>query len=153
MLCKKGVLRNFAKFTGKHLCQRLLSNKDAGIGTSGQNLQNTSWRLLLSKSSKLNQKLYLLINIHVKRLFQFLKAPIFSCKFFLDVFDFLRFQLKFPKHLIKNLWHLFYIDETWHSYTLPKEDQKTHKSRGTPLWFCWNQHFSPEIRNFSYIRK
>ena len=23
MFCKKGVLRNFAKFTGKHLCQRL----------------------------------------------------------------------------------------------------------------------------------
>ena len=26
---KKGVLRNFAKFTGKHLCQRLLFNKVA----------------------------------------------------------------------------------------------------------------------------
>ena len=26
MLCKKGVLRNFAKFTGKHLCQRLFLN-------------------------------------------------------------------------------------------------------------------------------
>ena len=30
MFCKKGVLRNFAKFTGKHLCQRLLFNKVAG---------------------------------------------------------------------------------------------------------------------------
>ena len=28
---KKGVLRNFAKFTGKHLCQRLLFNKVAGL--------------------------------------------------------------------------------------------------------------------------
>ena len=27
---KKGVLRNFAKFTGKHLCQRLFFNKVAG---------------------------------------------------------------------------------------------------------------------------
>ena len=26
---KKGVLRNFAKFTGKHLCQRFLFNKAA----------------------------------------------------------------------------------------------------------------------------
>ena len=26
---KKGVLRNFAKFTGKHLCQGLFSNKVA----------------------------------------------------------------------------------------------------------------------------
>ena len=27
---KKGVLRNFAKFTGKHLCQSLFFNKVAG---------------------------------------------------------------------------------------------------------------------------
>ena len=28
---KQGVLGNFAKFTGKHLCQSLFSNKVAGI--------------------------------------------------------------------------------------------------------------------------
>ena len=28
---KKGVLRNFAKFKGKHLCQRLFFNKVAGL--------------------------------------------------------------------------------------------------------------------------
>ena len=27
MVCKKGVLRNFEKFTGKHLCQRFFFNK------------------------------------------------------------------------------------------------------------------------------
>ena len=27
MFCKKGVLRNFAKFTGKHKCQILFFNK------------------------------------------------------------------------------------------------------------------------------
>ena len=27
MLCEKDVLRNFAKFTGKHLCQSLFFNK------------------------------------------------------------------------------------------------------------------------------
>ena len=27
VFCKKGVLRNFAKFAGKHLCQTLLFNK------------------------------------------------------------------------------------------------------------------------------
>ena len=26
VICKKGVLRNFAKFTGKHLCQSLFFN-------------------------------------------------------------------------------------------------------------------------------
>ena len=31
MFCKKGVLRNFAKFTGKHLCQILFFNKVAGL--------------------------------------------------------------------------------------------------------------------------
>ena len=29
--CEKVVLRNFAKFTGKHLCQSLLLNKVAGL--------------------------------------------------------------------------------------------------------------------------
>ena len=29
--CKKAVLTNFAKFTGKHLCQSLCFNKVAGI--------------------------------------------------------------------------------------------------------------------------
>ena len=30
VLCKKGVIRNFATFTGKHLCQSLFFNKVAG---------------------------------------------------------------------------------------------------------------------------
>ena len=29
LFCRKGVLRNFAKFTGKYLCQSLLFNKVA----------------------------------------------------------------------------------------------------------------------------
>ena len=31
VFCKKGALRNFAKFTGKHLCQSLSFNKVAGL--------------------------------------------------------------------------------------------------------------------------
>ena len=31
VFCKKGVLRNAAKFTGKHLCQSLFFNKVAGL--------------------------------------------------------------------------------------------------------------------------
>ena len=31
VFCKKGILRNFAKFTGKHLCQSLFFNKVAGV--------------------------------------------------------------------------------------------------------------------------
>ena len=32
VFCKKGVLRNSAKFTGKHLCQSLFFNKVASPG-------------------------------------------------------------------------------------------------------------------------
>ena len=38
---KKGVLRNFAKFTGKHLCQSLFFNKVAGLRRS------ESWLLVI----------------------------------------------------------------------------------------------------------
>ena len=31
VFCKKGVLRNFTKFTGKHLCQSFFFNKVAGL--------------------------------------------------------------------------------------------------------------------------
>ena len=31
VFCKKGILRNFAKFSGKHLCQSLFLNKVAGL--------------------------------------------------------------------------------------------------------------------------
>ena len=31
LFCKKVVLRNFAKFTGKHLCQSLFFNKVSGL--------------------------------------------------------------------------------------------------------------------------
>ena len=31
MFCQKGVLKNFAKFTGKHLCQGFFFNTFAGL--------------------------------------------------------------------------------------------------------------------------
>ena len=31
VFCKKGVLENFTKFTGKHLCQSLIFNKVSGL--------------------------------------------------------------------------------------------------------------------------
>ena len=35
MFCKKGVLRNFTKFTGKHLCQSSFLNKVADLKVAG----------------------------------------------------------------------------------------------------------------------
>ena len=34
VICKKGALENFAKFTRKHLCQSLFFNKVAGLKQS-----------------------------------------------------------------------------------------------------------------------
>ena len=38
VFCKKGVLRNFVKFTGKHLCQSLFLNKVSGWGANWKRL-------------------------------------------------------------------------------------------------------------------
>ena len=38
VLCKKGALKNFAKFTGKHLCQSLFLNKVAGLSLPKQKI-------------------------------------------------------------------------------------------------------------------
>ena len=38
----KGVLRNFTKFTGKHLCQSLFFNKVAGMRTPFLHLRATA---------------------------------------------------------------------------------------------------------------
>ena len=40
LFCKKGVLENFAKFTGKHLCRSLFLNKVAGLYQKRDILQN-----------------------------------------------------------------------------------------------------------------
>ena len=37
LFCKKGVLRNFTKSTGKHLCQSLFFNKVAGLRPATSN--------------------------------------------------------------------------------------------------------------------
>ena len=51
VFCKEGALRNFAKFTGKHLCQSLFFNTVAGLSlyflqnTSGGCFRVFSWRI------------------------------------------------------------------------------------------------------------
>ena len=47
---RKGVLRNFTKFTGKQLCQSLFLNKVVGLRPFSQ---STSWRLLLNSRNNL----------------------------------------------------------------------------------------------------
>ena len=51
---KKGVLKNFAKFTGKHLCQSLLFNKVAGLSNLKKKpVKNTHEGMLLLVSATL----------------------------------------------------------------------------------------------------
>ena len=47
---RKVVLRNFAKFTGKHLCQSFFFNHVAGLGPQRQLLTN----YLISRESNSN---------------------------------------------------------------------------------------------------
>ena len=51
---KKGILRNFAKFTGKHLCQRLFFNKVSGA-KAGVAVSN-KYEIHLKKKDSLPQK-------------------------------------------------------------------------------------------------
>ena len=48
LFCKKGILRNFVKFTGKHLCQGLFFNKVAGTSLK-------AWLLLLKLNNSFKQ--------------------------------------------------------------------------------------------------
>ena len=48
---EKGVLRNFAKFTGKHLCQSLFFNKVAGLLRTPFFIEHLRWLLLLQDLS------------------------------------------------------------------------------------------------------
>ena len=52
VFCKKGVVRNFEKFIGKHLCQSLLFNKVAGLRLCNRcfplnfsNFRRTPWKI------------------------------------------------------------------------------------------------------------
>ena len=62
--------------------------------------------------------------------------------------------LKVPL-LTQNLLHIFYTDETWHSYTLAREDEKMYKLRDKRFKFCYSATtiFSREIVNYFYIGK
>ena len=58
MFCKKGVLKNFVKFTGKYLCQSLFFNKVAG-----RRQWSSSW------SGALMTNVAMSISLHTKKSF------------------------------------------------------------------------------------
>ena len=74
MFCKKGVLRNFAKFTGKHLCQSLFFNKVAGL-RPGTLLKKILWhRCFLVNFTKFLRTPFLTEHLGWLLLFLFVKA-------------------------------------------------------------------------------
>ena len=76
VFCKKGVLKNFAKFTGKHLCQNLFFNKVAGLRPATL-LKNRLWHRYfpvnfaksLRKSFFIEQLWWLLLTKPLKKSF------------------------------------------------------------------------------------
>ena len=46
VFCKRDVLRNFAKCIGKHLCQSLFFNKDAGLKAWERNRLKSAYHIL-----------------------------------------------------------------------------------------------------------
>ena len=57
VFCKKGVLRNFAKFTRKHRCQSLFFNKVAGLRPTNIYLSKVSNRNTIKRCKILRLKL------------------------------------------------------------------------------------------------
>ena len=60
MFCKKGVLKNFAKFTGKHLCQSLFLIKLQALRTPFF-IEQRWWLLLFSRNNSISEKVGLSI--------------------------------------------------------------------------------------------
>ena len=85
VFCKKGVPKNFAKFTGKHLCQSLFFNKVAGLGAANL-LKKRLWHRLILTTPFLRENLRWLLlylrDIFRTRKHQFLQ-PIFGQCFIL----------------------------------------------------------------------
>ena len=110
MFCKKGVLRNFAKFTGKHLCQSLFFNKVAGLKPATL-LKKRLWcRCFLVTFVKFLRKLFL--TEHLRWLvFQETSRTIFYSNVFLKV-------IKFPLFLYQ--WSVLFNFKGGHTLTTMK---------------------------------
>ena len=62
VFCKKDILRNFAKFTGKHLCWSLFFDKVAGLGLRAPSFTEHLWFLLLYEQNLYGKHTALLLN-------------------------------------------------------------------------------------------
>ena len=76
VFCKKGVLKYFAKFTGKHLCQSPFFDKVAGLRKFWEIFKNTfSYRTPLVAASAFWGALKINCRIMFQRCWPFLRLP------------------------------------------------------------------------------
>ena len=108
---KKGALRNFAKFTGKRLCQSLFFNKDAGLSHlkrdsgTGEISKNTfSYRTPLVAAS------VTFMCFHIRR---YMKGERYILTFFLDTIDQLTVSLNAKKLVCLFFSYLLIIRSTY----------------------------------------
>ena len=84
--CKKGVLKNFVKFTGKHVCRSLFFNKVAGIKPAVTLLKKRlrHWRFPVNFANFLRTPFsvehlwWLLLSVVMSRSFIFWEKSLFS---------------------------------------------------------------------------
>ena len=145
MFCKKGVLRNFAKFTGKHLCQRFYFNKVVGL----------SLQLYWNRDSGKSVFLWILRNFWEHLFLQNTSNSCFCSKLMgtwahayktIKNYGFLRIILtwffltktfkNFIKHnlFIQNLYMFFYIRKTFVRKWASKFPQTVRKSPASIVW-------------------
>ena len=100
VFCKKGVLRNFEKFTGKHLCQSLFFNKVAGL------------RLFFIKKETLAQ-VFSCEFLDISKNTFYCRTPPMTASLFRLIYIRYKYLLKgvFEKILIVK--HFFFISVTW----------------------------------------
>ena len=58
VFCKKGVLRNFVKFTGKHLCRAHFLNKVAGLRQALTLLEKTLAQVFLCEFYEISKNTF-----------------------------------------------------------------------------------------------
>ena len=110
VFCKKGVLRKFAKFLGKHLCQSLFFNKVAGLPVNFVKFLRTSffiehlwWMLLFSVETLL---LYRFFWMHFFKLSKTFKTFLLwmSIHFVLRTLKLFCFNFKQLKTILSFIW-------------------------------------------------
>ena len=120
VFCKDGVIRNFVKFAGKHLCQSFFFNKVAGLRPATL-LKNILWL----KKITLVQVFSCEFCEISKNTFSYRKPPVAA-----SVVVIIRFDVDALRNVIDQVFTAYEID-TWNSYLVSNKDTRSlcHKVR------------------------